>query len=479
MFNLFKELVSPGSVVGLDIHESYLGAVQVQHTLKGPEIERIAFREISDSGKIVEEVQALFREENLRHERIVTCLPASKAIIRHVSLSFDNIRKLEKIIKYQMEPFVPYRIEDTVVDFLPPGSDGDVLTVAVQKAFLSEHLNYLSRANLESSAVSLDDLALYDLFNRIHEGSQEHPVAIVHLSFEKTAVQMIHRGLIDFIRVLPDGKSDFEQLVESFDLYRLKRPDLVPAEILLTGPGARSLELAESLSERTDVKTTLWRPFDQIKHPLSELNDELQAKLSVPLGLALGVANAGMKRFDLRKEEFRIRTATGLKQMLIYMLCSLILLLGLFTFNVYHRIHVQQHRYDALNEGIRELLVQTFPETKHVARGQEPAQMSQKIEEQISKTRWLEDFAQDDTVLDLLMTLTKTISGFSDVSLDNLNIEGTEIRVNGRSPSFETVDRLKEKLAGSGLFREVKLVGAKMDKEEKIVKFNFAMESQR
>jgi hypothetical protein len=54
-----------------------------------------------------------------------------------------------------------------------------------------------------------------------------------------------------------------------------------------------------------------------------------------------------------------------------------------------------------------------------------------------------------------------------------------EINVDGRASSFETVDRLKEKLTNSGVFETVKLAGAKTDKKEKVVKFNFGLEKSK
>ena len=41
------------------------------------------------------------------------------------------------------------------------------------------------------------------------------------------------------------------------------------------------------------------------------------------------------------------------------------------------------------------------------------------------------------------------------------------------------MDKLKEDLTGSGYFKEIKLVGAKMDKKEKAVKFSFALEGKQ
>lgn len=479
MINPFKEFLSVKYVVGLDIHEDFIGAIQIFNSLAGPEIERIAFREVKDLEKIDKELEEFFREENLKGEMVVTCLPTSRAIIRQLALSLGDVKKLGKIIKYQMEPHVPYPIDEMVVDFLPPRPGEEIFAAAVQKRLLSEHLELLSRANLQPDVVSLDDFALSYLYGYGNEDSAEHPVAIIHVTAEKTSVQIINGKGLDFIRVLPEGSGTVEAILETFRIYQIKKPDLKLSRILLTGRGAAFPRLGEQLSLQTRVETALWRPFDKIKHQMETVETDLQSGLSVPLGLALSSLNASSKGFDLRKEEFEISTTMNLKQMFIYMISAILLLAGLFTFDLYHGIFVQQKRHKELNKRITQMLISTFPDTGTIAKGQEAIQMSRKIDEGMAKSLWLENFTSQETVLDVLMMLTKAISEFSDVRINNLSIDGKEIRVNGQSSSFEVVDKLKEKLTVSGYFDETKLVGAKMDKKDKAVKFNFALERKR
>ena len=479
MFNPFKEFFSPKFVVGLDIHKDYIGAIQVFNPLKGPEIDRIAFIDVKEPENLAKELKEFFRRENLRNEMLITCLPTSMAIIRHIPPSLDNAKKLNKIIKYQMEPYVPYPIEDVVVDFFPSEPGEDILTIGVQKRFLSEHLENLSRAGLDPDVVGLDDLALFSLYVQSHEGNTTKPVSIINFGVQKMTVQMIYQNRLDFIRVLPDGTTNLEQLLETIKLYQIKKPDLPLGQILLTGHGVTSGDMAEKLSSHTKIKTSIWRPFDEIKHQFGEMETELQARLSVPLGLALGMANTAVKGFDLRKEDFAINKSMNLKRMFIYMLSAILLLTGLFTFGHYNKVFIQEKRYRELSKEVGQIFKDTFPETKNIVKGREAAQMNQMIEEQTAKYRWLEDFTGEGAVINVLEVLTKTISIFPDVRMDNLTVEGKGIRLNGRSSSFETVDRLKEKLTTSRFFHETKLVGAKMDNKDRAVKFNFALEMKK
>jgi Tfp pilus assembly protein PilN len=76
----------------------------------------------------------------------------------------------------------------------------------------------------------------------------------------------------------------------------------------------------------------------------------------------------------------------------------------------------------------------------------------------------------------VLLRLTRIISEDPEVQIDNLSLEGKDIRLDGRTASFEAVDRLTNRLNKSDSFKNIKLVGAKMDRRENAVTFNFALE---
>ena len=104
--------------------------------------------------------------------------------------------------------------------------------------------------------------------------------------------------------------------------------------------------------------------------------------------------------------------------------------------------------------------------------------MKQKIAEERAKYEGLEALASEGTSLDALKALTQSISSFPDVELDNITMEGKEFRLDGRAPSFEMVDNLEKSLSNSPYFERTKLVGAKIDKKDKAVRFNFALEKR-
>ncbi len=479
MLNPLKEFFTPKFVIGLEVTDCYIGAVQVFNTLKGLEIDRVAFREIENPDQISQELTDFFAKEGFRHEMLVTCLPTSSSILRQIPLAFDKQKKIDRIIKYQMEPYVPYPIDKIVVDFLPSGPDNNITTIGVQKELLAKHMTMLSGAKLEPQVVSLDDLGLFHLYTRNNRENSGKAVCILHFGLDENVIQVIYENRLDFIRSLPKGGDDLEQLKNTLKLFLLEKPDVLLSEILLTGYSNVDPGMADRITAVMGTKTSVWRPFDAFTNKKNQVDAALQAKLSVPLGLAVNITDPPDKVFDLRKEEFINKTSLNLRKTFTFMFSAILLLVFLFTFNVYQKLYISEKHHSELKQEIRQIFSTTFPETGIIVKGQELAQMSRKIEEETGKYKWLEDLTGGGKVLDVLMVLTGTVSGFPDVKIDNLSIEEDEIRLHGRTASFETVDKLKQKLTGSGFFQIVRLVGAKMDKKKEAVRFNFALERNR
>lgn len=479
MLNPFKEFFAPKFMVGLEVTDSYIGAVQVFNTLKGLEIDRIAFREIENADRISQELTEFFTKEGLRHEMLISCLPMSSSIVRQIPLTFDKVKKIDKIIKYQMEPYVPYPIDKIVVDFLPSGPDDNITTIGVQKDLLAKHMSRLTGAKLEPQVVSLDDIALFHLYTSNNRGETGKVVCILHFGQDENVIQVICENRLDFMRSLPKGEENLDQLKNTLKLYQLEKPDVLISEILITGYSDVDQGMADRITEVTKTKTSVWRPFDALTNKKNQVDTALQAKLSVSLGLAVSVLDPGEKVFDLRKEEFTNRASLNLRKTFTFMFSAIFILVFLFTFNVYQKLYIDEKRHSELKLEIKQIFSSTFPKTGVIVKGQELAQMSRKIEEETGKYTWLEDLTGGGKALDILMVLTRTISGFPDVKIDNLSIEENEIRLHGHTASFETVDKLKQKLTGSGYFKIVRLVGAKMDKKKEAVIFNFALEKNR
>ena len=87
MINPIKDFLKPKYVVGLQVKDGFIGAVQLYVGLKGPEIEKAVFIEMADPERLQEELSRLFQEQGFKKEMIVTSLKPkikSRQEFRHV-----------------------------------------------------------------------------------------------------------------------------------------------------------------------------------------------------------------------------------------------------------------------------------------------------------------------------------------------------------------------------------------------------------
>jgi len=156
---------------------------------------------------------------------------------------------------------------------------------------------------------------------------------------------------------------------------------------------------------------------------------------------------------------------------------GLLLLAVLLTVNVHQKAYYQERQYNRLQAQLRQVFVEAFPDAaQRIVRGQEVAQLEQKIAEEMGQYQGLEEAAGRQKILEVFLSLTRIISEDPDVLIENASVEGKDIRIDGRTASFEAVDRLTGRLNKAGQFKNIKLVGARMDKKDNAVTFNFALE---
>ena len=172
---------------------------------------------------------------------------------------------------------------------------------------------------------------------------------------------------------------------------------------------------------------TVWRPLGNDRDGSAVMDAKAQARLSVPLGLALGDRDPLTQRFNLRQEELAKRSAVPDRRFVIPFLAGLLLLGVLFGFRLHQETGILEARHEAIRTEMREIILTTFPETPMVIKGQEAAQMEQKIQEQRARHGWLDQLTPEHTVLDLLTVISSTLAAHKDVTIDNVSVDDREV----------------------------------------------------
>ncbi|MFZ0451386.1 MAG: PilN domain-containing protein [Desulfatiglandaceae bacterium] len=473
----FKQIFKPRAVVGLQVTETSLALVKVINTLKGTEIAETRAVDVDKPENRVDRLRSMFEQPGLKYDLLITSIPSVHGSFRRISVPFRKRRKLDKIIRYQMEPYIPTPIDDVLVDYLPAGPDGSVVAVGLEKKILKHHLELLRNAGLEPDMVLLDEVAVFSLYGASLHGEEgdQAPAAIIHFGEGSVGIQIAYRKAVEFVRILPETENIISAIADTFKIYSLQEESLTPDHIFLMGGYPPEKEITKRIEDITGIQVTVWKPWEGIRTRSENTFQSNPLRFAVPLGAALNVATGTSRSFNFRKEEFSIQSAVDLRRKFGTILVLLFVLAGMLTFHLYQKEHIQIKKYGEIKNRMRSVFLTAFPETKRLVKGQELAQMKQKVAQERTRLAWISENEAGDSILEMLKVITDRMARFPNLYLENLSIDGKEMEIEGNASNFEMVDKLKEAFQKSNSFSAVKLAGAKTTRQEGKVQFHMML----
>lgn len=200
-------------VIGLDIGSYSIKAIEIVNTFKSYEITRfyetvIPFLDGAPLDAVLPVcMEQLFKENNLHADRILTAMPGQFISSRILPFSFSDPRKIEQSVMVELEDYVPFNMEDMIINHQVLGSIGGrtlVLAVMTRKIFLKNFLDNLARIHIDPKLVDVDSLAFYNLSSHL-KLEPGKCFAMVDVGHEKTSVCIFRDGLLRMFRSINLG----------------------------------------------------------------------------------------------------------------------------------------------------------------------------------------------------------------------------------------------------------------------------------
>jgi general secretion pathway protein L len=500
----------PGKILGLDINEDFISAVQVVSGLKG-------FQVISHSSVMVDKdnnldsaLKELSQNIDMKSDTCIASISGDGVLYQNLIMPFKEPKKIKQTLPFEMETLVPFSIDDLVIDFniVKSLDHSEVLAVAAKKALISEYLERLKTFGISPHLLDIrpvpialwllsqretsDDGIMLDIgLNRISivlfiekrialvrytslDGGFQSPPYAKNTSAEKMDA-LTREEVESILQSLP---MTVENSIRSF-AWQTRRK-IEPGKIYLTGIG--------SLFKETDdiISQSLGLPVEQIN--ISE-DKRVRMDYNIASGWnpalmdgALSLAVREIKKghgFNLRKGEFEIKksylgTVKELRKAAMFLLVILIFLVFDFSADYYSL----KKRYAAAEQRCAELFSRTFPDTENVK--YPVLQMRQKIDELKKSSALLPgDINKEQKVLGLINDISQRIPKTFDVDVTNMVIDTETIRISGETDTFNTVNSLKSELESSVYFNDITINSAKLDRTGKRVDFEIKLRRKK
>ena len=179
----FSRLLKPRvDAIGLEVGTSALKVVELRAG-NPPSLASLALRPMPpgliqddqavDPAGLAAEIKALLSDAGISQRSVVTAVSNRQAITRNIHLPKMSLQELDEAIKWEAERYIPFPIEEVVLDYYVLDNPSDVedsgqievVIAAARLDLVSQQVEYLKRAGLEPVVI---DIKPFTLLRSLH-----------------------------------------------------------------------------------------------------------------------------------------------------------------------------------------------------------------------------------------------------------------------------------------------------------------------
>jgi len=492
---------------GLDIGSTGIKAVELTRSLRGYRVTQYVYLPIGPLNpeerreKELEGLRKIFPEGEKTKGGLILPVASHRTMVHRLSLPFQDRKRNQRVVKFEVEPLLPFPAEQAVVDFYAPKqkeNGNPALVFAVPKEELKKQLSLMQEAGLDPESVTGEAMALFWMVKNMGLNASG---ALLDLGHEKTTMIAWEGETLTLVRSIPIAVAPLSRAPEgplgagpladgiqpSSTLARLAdevQRTLISyggggeghsvENIFLTGGGAGLPGVEKILSEELKRPVAILDVAEKRPSLLREVPQEYHNMLTVALGAAFWGTVEEAERINFRREEFvslgkarRMKT----RMTLLFSYAGILAILGIAAFST--NLYLQEKKYQYLRAELRKEFLQAQPGVKNVVN--ELQQMKELVREEKARVDALGGSADTSSPLEMIRELSTMIEPKWKVRVTELVMEPEGVELAGEADSFDTVNQLKSKLDRSALYKEVQLKTAQASSLENIIEFKFQM----
>ncbi|MBF0492750.1 MAG: pilus assembly protein PilM [Deltaproteobacteria bacterium] len=472
-------------------------------------------------------LKKFFEEHPLSYDTAITALSGTETALRTLDFPFTQAAKIDSAIDFELETFVPFPVEDLCIDYIPiqkKASQTTVIAAYTPKAQIAKFLGMLSEANFDPRYVGVESLDLANLYHSRMLPPQGC-YALLDLGHSKTQLTLLSGGELKLARTISiGGKHITEAIAKVMEVDFSRAQQIKHSEGQISAFDSSS-ELTEAIQEVVDqilvqVRQTLFAfyekggsvieavflcggtsrlsgidqylstvlklnvsPLDVLDYSFSHLKDPETARVLIAPCVAMvlrAVYPGKTVSLNFRRDEFAYTRdiqaiSAEFKPMAIAAIVVLVLGVVYFSFSLY----LLGDREQKLNKSVASLLTQGLTNLpKKVPEKMTDAQNL--IKDRISKSQDELSKLQSDSALSALEILRMISMGLPSrqdlkLDVDDLNIATDHVRLEGRTVSYEAVDKVKSSLEKISQFKNVQTGNVRKGVQDEI-KFSLSFD---
>ncbi|MDX9972644.1 MAG: pilus assembly protein PilM [FCB group bacterium] len=150
-------------------------------------------------------LQSLLERVKQKPSACVLVAGASDAIVRAITVPFKGNRRVSAAVRFELEPYLAFPIDDLAVDHSPIREiDGStqVLAVGLRRAILENELACLNAAGLDAEGIGVDAVGLTALWQARRRATQGLH-AVLHVRDQGSILVVLWNKSLAYMRHLP------------------------------------------------------------------------------------------------------------------------------------------------------------------------------------------------------------------------------------------------------------------------------------
>jgi len=477
-------------ILGLDIQNHAVAAVVVDSGFRSSRIEGHAFIPFDDPSAedrgLSAALDILVQRLDLSGCVCVVSLPPDRASFRNLQVPFKQAKKIRQILPFELEPSLPFPVEEVVIDFHPIRNESvaeatDLIAAAYETSSMRFYLDQLATHRIEPRMVTVGAYAAAICLCRL--GNIPANSLLVDVGEDSSTMFVLADGQLRLVRSIPAGNrkpAQVEMLCQNIQrtLFALEDwvdPGYLPERVLITGPAVGRNGMAADMGQFLEIPTERTDLARDTENRIDELPAEAWQPHRMNNAMALTLLEIlGIKGLNFRKGPFAIRKrwAEYKQNITVAAILAGVLVLALLT-NAFLDYRTKARRLEALNQRITEIFQTTFPEVTRVV---DPLQqMRVKLEELKATSLSASDSGSPQPAVDILNAISRRIPENVDVQFSRLVLGDDSVVITGDSDTFNSVDTIQGNLESSELFQEVTIISTTKEAKENRIRFRLRL----
>jgi general secretion pathway protein L len=478
-------------VLGIDIRKESVSAVLVKTSLRENRIDahaHIPFPEAAeDDNNFKTALNMLCNEIDPSGCDCVVSISADHFSYRILQVPFKDSKKIRMVLPFELEPTVPYPIDDLVIDFIDLESGGqsdhsEVIAVAVPSTKLAPYIESLAELKIDPEMITVGGLpSAMCLASQADPGEDR---LVLEIGNTSSSLFIVSGGRLQLIRSFPtpvvaDNRAGMlgafvQRTLAAYE--ELCQTEFQPLDIVITGSGLNGAGLDSEVAKVLNI------PVNRLNFA-DLLNIEMDSEKAKPwnpalmdnsLALAL-MAIEGIKGLNFHKSQFAAKKLfVKHKKNWIKTGILAVAMLALLFFGAILESYTLNRKLDQIDQQITGVFKATFPEVKRIVDAHREMQVN--VQEARKSAVNQSTAGPHIRSIDILNSISKSIPASIKVDVSRMVISPETVLISGTTDDFPTVDDIKSKLEQVEFFEKVTISSTNLDRSGNEVRFVLKVE---